>query len=168
MSGDSPRPTRSSSRKASTACASGALATGRGPQQSLRRGLRLGAGSFPSQHGSELPGALLVIQATGDRKRAPRLDALADQDVRIRVGRDLGHVTDAQDLVMLGEGTQPLPQGRGVPAADPGIDLVEDEERRLVSRRKHDLQREREAARPRRPTRCVPARVAARRGLARR
>ena len=39
------------------------------------------------------------------------------------------------------------PSAVGVPAADPGVDLVEDEERRVVGRREHDLERQREAAR---------------------
>ena len=83
----------------------------------------------------------------GFGRRSAADHPLADHDVRVGVRRHLREVRHAQHLVVAAQRAQPLAQGRRVPAADPGIDLVEDEERRLVGRGQHDLQRQRQPAR---------------------
>ena len=80
------------------------------------------------------------------RRRSPAGLPLADHDVRVGVRGNLREVRHAQHLVVAAQGPEALPQRRCVPAADPGVDLVEDEERRLVGRGQHDLQRQRQPA----------------------
>ena len=85
----------------------------------------------------------------------------------VGVGGDLRQVGHAQDLVAPGERPQAPPDRIRAPAADPAVDLVEDERRRGVGRGQHLLDRQRDPATARRPTRSGPAAGPARRGSGR-
>ena len=65
--------------------------------------------------------------------RSP-IDALVDDQMVITKGGDLGQVGDHQHLVLPAQGGQGLADGHGRLAADPGVDLVEDQRRRVLDR----------------------------------
>jgi hypothetical protein len=62
--------------------------------------------------------------------------------VAVGVGGDLGQVGDDQHLVAAGQLGQAAADGGGGAAADPGVDLVEDQGRGAVDRGQHDPQGE--------------------------
>ena len=63
----------------------------------------------------------------------------------VGVGRDLGQVGDAQDLVAPGQRPQAAPDRVRAPAADARVDLVEDEGRRVVGLGQDALDGQRDA-----------------------
>ena len=81
---------------------------------------------------SSSSGAIVV------RDRAA-LDLLADHPLAAGVAGHLGQVGHADDLVVPSQLGQRLAQGRAQPAADAGVDLVEDQRRHAVDGREHRL-----------------------------
>ena len=64
------------------------------------------------------------------RRRRLALDVLLEPEVGGGQRGDLGQVGDADHLAALAQGAQPLADDAGGVAADPGVDLVEDQGRR--------------------------------------
>ena len=86
-----------------------------------------------------------MMRISGFTARAAVAIPLGDADMRVGVGRDLGQVRDAQDLVATGEAPQAAPERIGAPPADTGIDLVEDERRGRIGLGEDALDGERDA-----------------------
>ena len=68
--------------------------------------------------------------------RPAALDLLADDPLVAGVAGHLGQVGHADDLVVPGQLGERLAQRRAEPAADAGVDLVEDERRDAVDGRR--------------------------------
>ena len=85
-----------------------------------------------AEHLGELDDPPLAVEVLDLGDRPAVALALGDPVVGIGVRRDLGQVGDAQDLVPAGEGPQAPPDRVRAATADPRVDLVEDEDRRLV------------------------------------
>ena len=88
------------------------------------RGLsQLGA----AQHAGDFLGALFPGDEVDAGAGASAGGLLFDQIVMVGEGGDLGQVGDAKDLVRAGQALEFLAYGLGCPAADSGIDFVEDQ-----------------------------------------
>ena len=101
--------------------------------------------ALAAEHLGELDDAALAVEVL-DLGDGPAVAlALGDPVVGVGMGRDLRQVGDAQHLVATREGPQAAPDRVGAPPADPGVDLVEDEDGRVVGLGEDALDRQRDA-----------------------
>src|SRR5918994_2889577 len=80
-----------------------------------------------AEHATDLRDQLLAVHPLHDGAGLPALRELLDPEVRRCERGNLGQVRDADHLASLADPPQPLPHGTGRFAADPGVDLVEDQ-----------------------------------------
>ena len=131
-------------------------------------GQRRRATGVAAEHLGQLDDPALAVELL-DLGHGPAVAlALGDPVVGVGVGGDLGQVRDAQDLVASGEGPQAAPDRVRAAPADPRVDLVEDEDGRLVGLGQDALDRQRDARQlaARRDPRERPGRLARVRGEA--
>ena len=81
------------------------------------------------EHAGELTLPTGVVEGDQARGGHGPVAGLLDQDVAVGERGDLGQVGDDEDLGLLGEGRQAASDLHRCGAADPGVDLVEDEGR---------------------------------------
>ena len=108
-------------------------------------GQRRGTTGLAAEHLGELDDPALAIEVLDLGHRATVTLALDDPVLGVGVGRDLGQMGHAQDLVAPREGPQAAPDRVRAPTADPRVDLVEDEDRRVVGLGQDALDRQRHA-----------------------
>ena len=88
---------------------------------------------------------MLLVERRDRGASGPRFDLLADHPLSVGVAGHLGQVGHADDLVMPSQLGERLAQGRAQPAADAGVDLVEDQRRHAVDAREHGLDGQRQS-----------------------
>ena len=103
----------------------------------------------------------LAVTAVGPGRRR-----FVDHDVPVGEGRDLGQVGDDEDLALGGQPGQPAADLDRGPAADAGVDLVEDQRRRRGRSRPGTPRGRASPGRARRRTRRGPAAAPGPRGAA--
>src|SRR6476659_6769700 len=111
----------------------GDLATpGLGAVEELARaGQGRGTARVATEHLGELDDAAFAVEMLDLRDRPAVALAFGDPVMSVRVGRDLRQMRDAQDLVASGQRPQVAPDRVGAAAADPRVDLIEDQDGRL-------------------------------------
>ncbi len=141
-----------------------------GGLQQRARVLERGLGDrLPRQHARDLLDPLPALEATHRGDGAAAHAALLGQEVAVGQRRDLRHVRHAEDLIRLRQRAQLLADDLGDPAADAGVDLVEDERPPPPRRgRRRPFGSRAGPGRARRPTRSARAASPARPGWARR
>ena len=80
-----------------------------------------------AQHADDLGDQLVAVDPLDRRLRALAAGLLVDPEVRVGQRGDLRQVGDADHLALGAQRAQPLAHRAGRVAADPGVDLVEDQ-----------------------------------------
>jgi len=114
-------------------------------EELARRGPRRVAHPGASEHPRQLLHPLVRVKGGHPAGGAFPDVVLADVEVVVRAGGDLGQVGDAQDLPMLGERAEPRPDRRRHRAADAGVHLVEHVQAHRTRLREHRLRRQQDA-----------------------
>ncbi len=102
-------------------------------------------GRIAAEHGRELLDPLGLAQRRDGGARPASFDSLADHPLVMCVAGHLGKMSHADHLMVASQLGERLAQCRAEPAADAGVDLVEDERGDAIDGREHGLGRERES-----------------------
>lgn len=116
----------------------------RAVEQLPSRRERRGIARPTTEHRRQLDYPTFAIKPLDSGDRPPITFALADPELGVGVSCDLRQVGDAQDLMTPGQTPQAPSDRVGATTADPRVDLIEHERRRVVSLRQDPLDGERD------------------------